>query len=59
MEVYVIYMRSDVFDDHWTATDLTLDEELAKRAVNRWESKGFVAFFEKVTVDKGLTILLC
>lgn len=59
MKVYVIYIKSDKFDGHWTATDLTLDEELAKRAVNRWESKGLMAFFEMVTVDNGLTILLC
>lgn len=57
MTVYVIYVKSNQFV-HWTATDLTLDKELAKRAVNRWESKGLMAFFEMVIVDKELTSLL-
>lgn len=57
MTVYVIYVKSNQFD-HWTATDLTLDKELAKKAVNRWESKGLMAFFEMVMIDEGLTPLL-
>lgn len=57
MTVYVVYVKRSQFD-HWTATDLTLDKELAKRAVNRWEAKGLMAFFEMVMIDEELTSLL-
>lgn len=57
MTVYVVYVKPSQFD-HWVASELTLDLELAKRSVNRWEAKGLTAFFEMVTVDKGLTFLL-
>lgn len=57
MTVYVIYVKSNQFV-HWTATDLTLNKELAKRAVNRWEAKGLMAFFEMVMIDEELTSLL-